>query len=274
MNDSQTSTLDPSIFMQLQEEERQRLAHALMQGPGQVLANALTEIEYSLPLLEKNPSVAIAGLNALRDELRDGLTQLKNYVAELQPPLLGEMGLGASINHYIRTFGERTEIEAECHGCEHFQERYPKTIELTLFRILQEALMNVETHAEATNVRVDLAHDATQVQLTVQDNGRGFSPRAQGLPKKRQLGLIVMRDRAEFLGGQLQLFSEPGRGVRLIVTIPYHGHADDAAAPGGSNHERTNQSSTRTHHGGVSSTKGQEGERKSNNNARSKSARE
>ena len=179
VNDSQSSTLDPSIFMQLQEEERQRLAHALMQGPGQLLANALTEIEYSLPLLERKPQMAIAGLNKLRDELRDGLTQLKNYVAELQPPLLGEMGLGASINQYIRAFGERTEIEAECDGCEHFQERYPKTIELTLFRILQEALMNVETHANATGVRVELAHDAAQVRLTVEDNGRGFAPRAE-----------------------------------------------------------------------------------------------
>lgn len=268
VNESQSSTLDPSIFMQLQEEERQRLAHALMQGPGQVLANALTEIEYSLPLLERNPQVAIAGLNSLRNELRDGLAQLKNYVAELQPPLLDEMGLGASINHYIRAFGERTDIEAECHGCEQFQERYPKTIELTLFRILQEALMNVETHAQAKRVSVDLARDATHVQLTIEDDGRGFAPHSQALPKKRQLGLIVMRDRAEFLGGQLQLFSEQGRGVRLIVTIPYHGHAKDAAKQGGSNHERTNHSQPRTHRAGDNTGKGQEGERKPSSGGR------
>jgi len=272
VNDSQSTILDPSIFMQLQEEERQRLAHALMQGPGQVLANALTEIEYSLPLMDRNPQAAIAGLNALRNELRDGLAQLKNYVAELQPPLLDEMGLGASINHYIRTFGERTDIEAECHGCERFQERYPKTIELTLFRILQEALMNVETHAQAKHVNVDLERDTSHVQLTIEDDGRGFAPHSQALPKKRQLGLIVMRDRAEFLGGQLQLFSEQGRGVRLIVTIPYHGHATDAAKQGGSNHERTNHSQPRAQRAGDNTGKGQESERKPNSGAR-KSAR-
>src|SRR5215210_4329456 len=77
------STLNPSMFLQLQEEERQRLARAMMDGPGQILANALTEIEYSLPLLEKNPKVAIAGLNALRNELREGLARLQSYVAEL-----------------------------------------------------------------------------------------------------------------------------------------------------------------------------------------------
>lgn len=262
----QTTNLDPSIFMQLQEEERQRLAHSLMQGPGQVLANALMEIEYSLPLMEKNPQVAIMGLNALRDELREGLTQLKNYVAELQPPLLEEMGLGPSIYQYIRQFSERTGIGFECNGCEHFQERYPKTIELTLFRILQEALTNVETHAQATGVRVELTKEAHLVQMTVQDDGRGFAPLTSGLPKKRQLGLIVMRDRAEFLGGQMQLFSELGRGVRLIVTIPYHGHAEDAAKQGGQNHERTTRNRSQSQRTGNS--KGREGERKPNGNTR------
>lgn len=253
--------------MQLQEEERQRLARSLMQGPGQVLANALMEIEYSLPLLEKNPQVAIGGLNALRDELRDGLTQLKNYVAELQPPLLEEMGLGPSVSQYIRQFSERTGIGSECQGCEQFQERYPKTIELTLFRILQEALTNVETHAHASHVNVELTKQANQVRMAIQDDGRGFAPLSSALPKKRQLGLIVMRDRAEFLGGQMQLFSEKGRGVRLIVTIPYHGHAEDAAKQGGQNHERTNHTQPRAQRTG-SSTKGREGERKSNGTGR------
>jgi two-component system, NarL family, sensor histidine kinase DegS len=267
VTDSFPPNLDPSILLQLQEEERQRLAHSLMQGPGQVLANTLMEIEYSLPLLEKNPQAALNGLNALRDELRDGLTQLKNYVAELQPPLLEEMGLGPSINLYLTKFTERTGIESECLGCEHFQERYPKTIELNLFRILQEALTNVETHAKATGVRVELTKGANQVQMTIQDDGRGFAPLASGLPKKRQLGLIVMRDRAEFLGGQMQLFSEQGRGVRLIVTIPYHGHADDAAKRGGQNHERNNHTQPRSQRTG-SRTKGRQGERKQNSSNR------
>lgn len=227
------STLDPSLFLQLQEEERQRLAHALTSGPGQILANALMEVEYSLPLLEKNPKVALTGLRALRNELREGLAQLKDYVAELQPPLLDEMGLGPSVNLYCASFGERTGLRVECHGCETFTERYPVTIEIALFRILQEALMNVHTHAKATRVRVELARRTNQVQMTIQDNGRGFALRANAMPKKRQLGLIAMHDRAELLGGQLQLFSKTGEGVRVVVTIPYHGHPSSIATEGG-----------------------------------------
>jgi two-component system sensor histidine kinase DegS len=230
------STLNPSIFLQLQEEERQRLAHALMDGPGQILANALMEIEYSLPLLEKNPQVAIAGLNALRNELRNGLSQLQNYVAELQPPLLEEMGLGQSVNQYVKKFGKLTGLRVECQGCELFHERFPITIEIALFRILQEALMNVQTHSKASRVRVELVRGADQVQITIQDNGRGFVPRAQPTPQKRQLGLIAMRDRAELLRGQLQLFSEVGHGVRVVVTIPYHGHPSEVVKGGGPDH--------------------------------------
>lgn len=224
MNEPHTSTLDPTIFLQLQEEERQRLAHALMSGPGQILANALMEVEYSLPLLEKKPTVAVAGLHALRNELREGLAQLKNYVAELQPPLLDEMGLGPSVAQYVKNFGALTGIRSECRGCETFRERYPYTIEIALFRILQEALTNVSSHAQATHVRVELTRRATRVQMLVQDNGRGFAPRDGSSLKKRQLGLIAMRDRAELLGGQLQVFSENNQGVRVLVTIPYHGH--------------------------------------------------
>lgn len=247
------STLHPSIFLQLQEEERQRLARALLDGPGQILANSLMEIEYSLPLLEKNAEMAIAGLHALRNELRDGLAQLKNYVAELQPPLLEEMGLGASILDYVRRFSERTLIQADCRGCDQFRERYPTTIEITLFRILQEALTNVHLHSSATHVRVELASPANHVQLSVQDNGRGFALRADNQPKKRQLGLIAMRDRVELLGGQLQLFSEINQGVRLIAKIPYHGNIPEhprgrsgqkSKTGGKKDHDRTNNTGT------------------------------
>jgi two-component system sensor histidine kinase DegS len=247
VTDSPSSTLNPSTFLQLQEEERQRLAHALMNGPGQVLANTLMEIEYALPLLEKNPPVAVAGLTALRDELRNGLAQLKDFVAELQPPLLDEMGLGASIRQYVKKFGERTDLRVECRGCEDFHERYPRTIELALFRILQECLTNVAVHAKATSVRVELTHGVNHIRLTVQDNGRGFVTRSQNTSKKRPLGLIAMRDRVELLGGQMQLFSETGHGVRVVVTIPYHGHAAESNIQGGqATHDRSNHKHAQT----------------------------
>jgi len=246
VNKAPPQILEPTIFLQLQEEERQQMAHALMSGPGQILANTLMEVEYALPLLEQNPKVAANGLAALRVELRAGLTQLKELVAELQPPLLDEMGLGASMRQYIDKFGERTGLRVECKGCKDFHARYPRAIELALFRTLQEALANVDAHANATRVKIELTRGDAFVRLEIQDNGRGFAPRPAQIAKRRQLGLIIMRDRVELLGGQLKLFSEAGHGVRVLASIPYHGHARDSQVQGGqANDERNNHTAPR-----------------------------
>lgn len=246
MNDLQTPS-SPLIVLQLQEEERQRTAQALMNGPGQLLANALTELEYAIPLVKQKPDSATAGLTALCDELRVGLGALQAYVAELTPPLLSEMGLGPSIKQYTTRYGERTGIRTACRGCGSSVGRYPAAIELVLFRILQEGLTNVEKHSGATMVRVSLTERATHLRLVIHDNGRGFILRPHTPSKKRQLGLIAMRDRAELLGGHVQLFSEPNSGVRVMVTIPYHGRAIDPRGQGGHRrHGNNHQTSTNT----------------------------
>jgi two-component system sensor histidine kinase DegS len=228
-----TPTLSIPTFFQLQEEERYRLARALMDGPGQILANTLVELENSLPLIRSNPPAAIAGISALRNEIRTGLSQLKTFVAELQPPLLAEMGLGPTLNQYIENFGARNGIRVECLGCETMDERLPSTMETAVFRIVQEALANVLAHSGATQVRVRIERVAEQLRLEVRDNGRGFVQTEEAGLKRRQLGLVGMYDRAKLVGGQLQIFSEPHKGTRVVLTVPYHLHDEDLDASGG-----------------------------------------
>jgi signal transduction histidine kinase len=226
---SEVTTISASIFFQLQEEERYRLARALMDGPGQILANALFELEHSLPLIESDPAAAHFGIYALRSEIRTGLAQLKMFVAELQPPLLAEMGLGPSLGHYVNNFGAQNGLASDCRGCDALAGRLPTTIETTLFRIVQEALDNVRDHAQATKVQVELEVINDQLRLVIEDNGKGFLPRNETSPKRRQLGLVAMRDRAALVGGQLQIFSESGHGTRVVVTVPYHGREQATA---------------------------------------------
>ncbi len=233
--------LSTSAFFQLQEEERYRLARALMQGPGQILANTLLELEHSLSLLKTNPQAARAGLDSLREEVRGGLAQLKSLVAELQPPLLQEMGLGPSLQHYVTDFGVRNRIEVECEGCSSLRERLPSTIETAVFRIVQEALANVLAHSGATRVQVQVEHVANQLQVQIQDNGRGFQQES-GTVRHRQLGLVAMREWAELVGGHLQLFSEAGKGLRVVVTVPYHAQTEDIVAGGRNENGRENSS--------------------------------
>jgi two-component system sensor histidine kinase DegS len=230
-------SLSIPTFFQLQEEERYRLARALMDGPGQILANTLVELENCLPLIEVDPKGAAAGISSLRAEIRSGLAQLKTFVAELQPPLLVEMGLGPSLRHYVESLGARNELQVECVGCDAMPERLPLTMETAIFRIVQEALANILAHSGARNVVVDLERESSQVRLEIRDDGRGFTPREGKGANHRQLGLVGMYDRAKLVGGQLQIYSEARKGTRVVLNVPYHWHEEDLKASGGRNED-------------------------------------
>ena len=232
-----TPSLSIPTFFQLQEEERYRLARALMDGPGQILANTLVELENCLPLIQFDPKAATAGISALREELRSGLAQLKTFVAELQPPLLAEMGLGPCLKQYVETLGAQSEIRLECIGCDTMRERLPITMETAIFRIVQEALANVIAHSGATNAVVQIERVTSQVRLEVRDNGRGFAPKEGVGVNRRQLGLVGMYDRAKLLGGQLQIYSEVRKGTRVVLNVPYHSHEEELEALGGRNED-------------------------------------
>lgn len=220
-----SAMLSKAVVVQTQEEERYRLARALQNGPGQLLANAALEIETSVRLLEEQPEAAREGLTALVAELRQGLADLRDLIAELQPPLLSEFGLAYGLQRYTASFRKKTDIAVSLNGWEALVERLPSTMEMAIFRIIQEALENVRTHARATHVDINLHCTAEQMVVTIGDNGRGFASGNGPLPSGRRLGLVAMSDRAELLGGQLQVFSEPGRGVRVVLTVPLHGHS-------------------------------------------------
>ncbi len=218
---AESTMLAKAVVVQTQEEERYRLARMLQEGPGQLLANAALEIETCLRLMNDQPDAARAGLTALLDELRQGLTSVRDLVAELSPPLLNELGLAASLQKYAEEFSRRTGIRVGLRGWDAFTERYPLTVEMAIFRVIQEALENVREHARANLVQVELESTPDRFTVTIADNGTGFDPSRPVAPNRR-LGLVAMRDRAELLGGNLQVFSEPGHGVRVVLTAPTH----------------------------------------------------
>jgi two-component system sensor histidine kinase DegS len=211
--------LAPAAIVQTQEEERYRLAYALQSGPAQVLANAALEIETCLGLMDEQPQAAREGLTALMHELRAGLEELRGLVVELQPPLLDELGLAAGLQKYAAHFSKRTGIAVTLIGVNTFTERLPATLELSVFRIAQEAFENVHQHAHAQRLQLELKRTDDQLKMIVTDDGKGFESQPAKTAERR-LGLVAMRDRADLLGGTLQVFSEPGQGVQVVLTAP------------------------------------------------------
>ncbi len=212
-----------ATLVQTQEEERYRLARTLQKGPGQLLANAVTELDSSLQLWETDRAAAREGLTALLLELQQGLEDMRGLIEDLQPPLLCELGLTACLRKYVDGFTKRCGIATSLSGWEALTERLPATMEIAIFRIIQEALENVRTHSKATHVLVGLEYSNEQMVVTIADNGLGFSTEEQVPTSSRRLGLVAMRDRADLLGGQLQVFSEPSRGVGVVLKVPLRG---------------------------------------------------
>jgi two-component system sensor histidine kinase DegS len=213
--------LAPIRIVQSQEEERQRIARDLQERVGQLLANAVFELEYHDRAAENNLQIGREGLLSLKEELREGLDEVRWLISELRPPpLLGDLGLARSLKRYAQKYATHFgfEIDLELDGLE---EQLPGIMELTIFRIIQESLINIRKHAGATQIAVHSRREGDRLVFTIEDNGRGFAPDLLVHGQAGGLGLINMRDRAALLGGRLQVFKRHEGGVRVILSVPY-----------------------------------------------------
>ena len=140
-------------------------------------------------------------------------------MAELRPPGLDELGLLAALTEHARRLAGVSGFLITVRGAGEMP-RLPPATEITLFRIAQEALINVAKHARASAAAIALEADAERVILTVSDNGSGFDPAARFTEAIPHLGMASMRERAEAIGGQLRVESTPGGGTRVIVEAP------------------------------------------------------
>ncbi len=207
-------------IIQSQEEERSRLARELEDGVGQLLANAVFELASCRYLLGPENAAVDDGLAALQVEVEQGLADIRQLIADLDPPsVLGNFGLIAGLRRYLERYETRTGMQVAV-NVQATVERLPATVEVAIFRIIQEALENVRRHANASQVEVKIHEEGDRLIFSVIDNGSGFQP-GRVSHRGRSLGLVGMRDRAELLQGKLRIRSGAGHGTQVILSIPY-----------------------------------------------------
>ena len=203
--------------VQAQEGERQRMAEDIHDGPAQVLTNALFQLEYLDRVVAKDAPAAQAELTFLRDILRGGLEQVRGFIADLRPPAV-DVRLADALAERAEQFEARhgIAVELEIDGID---DRLNQGARASLLRIVQEALQNVRKHAAASRVSVSLEGDT----VVIADNGRGFDLLRLASGRTSNFGLQFMRERAELMGGQLQIESRQGEGTRILVRLPVQG---------------------------------------------------
>lgn len=211
--------------LEVQEEERQRLAREIHDGPAQVLANAIFELEFCQRLLEKDPSRLEAELTRLKDDLREGLAEVRHFIFDLRPGPLADLGLVATLRRYAESYQSRFGLALELDLDDDLQRLSPAK-EMAIFRVIQEALQNARKHSGAGWIGVSLRRDGDYLVATVEDDGRGFEAKAVPATTTRHFGLLSMQERAQLIRADLQIASEPGRGTKVSLRVPLDQHPE------------------------------------------------
>jgi signal transduction histidine kinase len=201
--------------------ERNRLARELHDTLAHTLSGVAVQLEAVKSLWDVNAEEARALLEQSLNHTRSGLTETRRALKALRATPLEDLGLALALRNLAETMAERSSLGLDLHIQANFN-HLSAGIEQGVYRVAQEALENTIQHAQARHVKVELVKNDENLTLTIMDDGRGFDPHA--VDGERHFGLKGMRERAETMGGSLEVKSRPGEGtmVRLQVGLCQH----------------------------------------------------
>jgi PAS domain S-box-containing protein len=201
--------------------EREQLARELHDNLGQVFAFVNIQGQAIHRLLSRGDlSTADEYINRLIEVAREADVDIRESIMGLGVTI-SEHGLVPTLTQYLAKYEKNYGIKAQLEGSETFSDgAFEPLVEVQLLRILQEALTNVRKHANARNVRIAFVFEDSRARVTVYDDGRGFDPDVSSDGMEEHVGLRVMRERAEEVGGSLSLKSATGQGTELVVCVP------------------------------------------------------
>ena len=210
-------------LLKVQDDERRKLARDLHDSTGQTLA----ALKISASLLQENCKQAPAALAMVSDvvQLADqAIEEIRTMSYLLHPPLLDEVGFACAAEWYIEGFAKRSGINVRA-TIGNSRERLPQSVEIALFRVLQESLTNIHRHSGTSDATVHFQHEVDAVVLEVRDFGRGIPEERlrvlHGVTAESGVGLAGMRERLQELNGSLEIESD-GSGTSMRATVPLY----------------------------------------------------
>lgn len=192
--------------------ERERLARELHDSVTQSLYTSSLIAEALPKVWDSHPEEALQSLDELRQLNLGALAEMRTLLLELRPEVLADRPLGELLIQLAKAMSSRTNLPITTSTMGDCQ--LQPQVQIALYRIAQEGLNNLSKHAQATRAWVSLRCSSESVRLRISDNGRGFDPEKS---EPHQLGLNIMRERAEEIGASLSITSEPGQGSQILV---------------------------------------------------------
>jgi len=218
---AQPGQSDVVRVIEAQENERQRLARQIHDGPAQSLTNLILQAEICERMFDSDPAQARVELGNLKNAVNATFQKIRDFILTLRPMMLDDLGLVPTLKQYVQGFEEKTKLSTSF-AVMGRETRLPSHTEVTIFRVIQELLTNVNKHAHASHAQVTLDFQENTVVATVEDDGSGFdlSELQSASQQRRGLGLTTLQERAEMLGGTLNIESRIGRGTRARLELP------------------------------------------------------
>ncbi len=206
-------------IIEAQEEERRKLSRQVHDGPAQSLSNFILNAEIALRLMDTDPEKAREELKNLKTTASNTFSSVRDFIFELRPMMLDDLGLVPTVRRYLESYKERSGLDANLliTGKE---QRIQSHLEVLVFRAVQELLANVREHAQATQVKAALDVDSTQVRVSVEDNGKGFDPEGAAFTGGKGRGLKTLKERIGLVGGTMEIASAAGKGTRISLVVP------------------------------------------------------
>jgi two-component system sensor histidine kinase DegS len=227
LNTSGAVVASDSVIEQIiaaQEEERRMITRQIHDGPAQGLSNFILQAEIALRLLDIDQDKARQEIANLQQTAGATFAQLRDFIFDLRPMMLDDLGLVPTIRRYVDAIQEKSgmKISLVVTGSER---RLDSHREVLIFRAVQEALAAVRDFAQATQTKITVDIGERLVRTTIEDNGTGFDPQAMGSDEEigQGGGLRKLRDRINLVGGTIDVQSSPGQGSRVIFAIPTTG---------------------------------------------------
>ncbi len=213
-----------SIIRVIQTEEaaKQSLVREMHDGPASSLSNFILQAEICQRFFDVNPDRAKTELNALKSAAASTFSDVKDFIFDLRPMMLDDLGVVPTLRRYVESFQEKNGVTVPI-TVTGVERRLESHVEVTIFRGVQELLSNALSHAQATQIQVLLDLNQDQILAVVEDNGSGFNVEDALNNNNRTIGLTSLRERIEMLGGELNIQSSLGQGSRIEFTIPVEG---------------------------------------------------
>ena len=205
------------MLVNAQETERQRLSRQMHDGPAQALSNFILQTEIAMRLMDVDAAQARDELNNLKTSAMGTFQKVRNFIFELRPMMLDDLGLAPTVRRYGDAFKEQTGLDIGVTITGH-ERRLEPYLEVMVFRAIQELLGNAARHSQANLVKVILDLGEDRIRVSVDDNGKGFDP--DSIQQGNSLGLKLIRERAEMLGGNFEIDSALGKGTRILFAVP------------------------------------------------------